>query len=153
MRLRFTTPPTRRNISMTLAANTKPIVLRTLWQSRICTYQVFRKAPLRFVTVSAIAIDIVRKGLRTKFSSQNDYGQADCFFCCCRPHPCLLCVNLTPATRRNDDKADSAQMVAPPVTKHESAEFLCASINIDAPARAAALHADRMRATGRSQNE
>ena len=34
--------------------------------------------------------------------------------------------------------------------EHESAEFPCALINVDAPARAAALHADRMRATGRS---
>ena len=31
---------------------------------------------------------------------------------------------------------------ADPVTKDKSAECVCASINIDAPARAAALHAD-----------
>ena len=37
--------------------------------------------------------------------------------------------------------------------EHESAEFPCALINVDTPARAAALHADKIRDTGRSQNE
>ena len=41
--------------------------------------------------------------------------------------------------------ADAIVATAPPrhIRMHESAEFVCASIHIDAPARAAALHAAR----------
>ena len=63
MRLRFTSPPTRRNISMTPAANTQrlayirfAIVEFVDSRSKIQHDNVrFRIAPLRFVTVSAIA--------------------------------------------------------------------------------------------------